>query len=67
MRLRRMVTGGGGHNVYPGSGPLDGGKTLRPARSILMSMGVTRVDLPRDRNGENSRSLAYLIMIASTD
>ena len=23
-----MVTGGKGHNVYPGSGPLDGGKTL---------------------------------------
>ena len=31
VRLGRMVTGGGGHNVYPGSGPLDGGKTLRPA------------------------------------
>ena len=26
--LRLMVTGGGGHNVYPGSGPLDGGNTL---------------------------------------
>ena len=31
VRLRRMVTAGGGHDVYPGSGPLDGGKTLRPA------------------------------------
>ena len=31
VRLRRMVTGGGGHNVYPGSGPLDGGNTLLPA------------------------------------
>ena len=31
VRLRRMVTGGGGHDVYPGSGPLDGGNTLRPA------------------------------------
>ena len=39
------------HNVYPGSGPLIGGKILRPARLILMSMGVTRVDLPRDHNG----------------
>ena len=29
--LRLMVTGGGGHNVYPGSGPLDGGNTLLPA------------------------------------
>ena len=29
--LGSMVTGGKGHNVYPGSGPLDGGKTLRPA------------------------------------
>ena len=28
---RRMVSGGRGHDVYPGSGPLDGGKTLRPA------------------------------------
>ena len=26
--LGSMVTGGKGHNVYPGSGPLDGGKTL---------------------------------------
>ena len=31
MRLRQMVTGGRGHDVYPGSGPLDGGNTLRPA------------------------------------
>ena len=31
VRLRRMVTGDKGHDVYPGSGPLDGGKTLRPA------------------------------------
>ena len=28
---RRMVTGGWGHDVYPGSGPLDGGNTLLPA------------------------------------
>ena len=28
---RLMVTGSKGHNVYPGSGPLDGGKTLLPA------------------------------------
>ena len=51
MRLRSMVTGDRGHDVYPGSGPLDGGKTLRPALLTLMSIGVTRVDLPRDRNG----------------
>ena len=31
VRLRRMVTGGKGHDVYPGSGPLEGGNTLRPA------------------------------------
>jgi len=31
VRLGSMVTGDGGHDVYPGSGPLDGGKTLRPA------------------------------------
>ena len=36
VRLRLMVTWGGGHNVYPGSGPLDGGNTLLPARLILM-------------------------------
>ena len=30
VRLRLMVTGGGGHNVYPGSGPLYGGNTLLP-------------------------------------
>ena len=58
-----MVTGDMGHGVYPGLGPLDGGKTLLPARLILMNMGVTRVDLPRDRNGQNPRSLAYMIMI----
>ena len=26
-----MVTGEEGHDVYPGSGPLDGGNTLLPA------------------------------------
>ena len=31
VRLRLMVTRSKGHNVYPGSGPLDGGKTLLPA------------------------------------
>ena len=31
VRLRSMVTGDEGHNVYPGSGPLYGGNTLRPA------------------------------------
>ena len=31
VRLRLMVTGGGGHDVYPGSGPLYGGNTLLPA------------------------------------
>ena len=31
MRLRLMVTEGGGHDVYPGSGPLYGGNTLLPA------------------------------------
>ena len=31
VRLRRVVTGGGGPHVYPGSGPLDGGNTLHPA------------------------------------
>ena len=29
--LRWMVIGGRGHDVCPGSGPLDGGNTLRPA------------------------------------
>ena len=31
VRLRLMVTGGGGHNIYPGSGLLDGGNTILPA------------------------------------
>ena len=31
VHLRVMVTGGWGHDVYPGSGPLDGGNTLLPA------------------------------------
>ena len=31
VRLRPMVTEDGGHDVYPGSGPLDGGNTLLPA------------------------------------
>ena len=31
VHLRSMVTGGGGHDVYPGSGPLYGGNTLLPA------------------------------------
>ena len=36
---------------YPGSGALDGGKTLRSAGFILDDMSITRVDLPRDRRG----------------
>ena len=31
VHLMLMVTGSKGHNVYPGSGPLDGRKTLLPA------------------------------------
>ena len=31
VRLRLMVAGGGGHDVYLGSGPLYGGNTLLPA------------------------------------
>ena len=31
VRLRWMVTRDGGHDVYPGLGPLDGGNTLIPA------------------------------------
>ena len=50
MRLRLMVTGSKGHNVYPGSGPLDGGNTLLPAID-LDDMSITRVNLPRDRRG----------------
>ena len=30
VRLESMVTGDGGHDVYPGSGPLYGGNTLLP-------------------------------------
>ena len=51
MRLGSMVIGDGGHDVYPGSGPLYGGNTLLPSRLILMNMSITTVDLPRDRNG----------------
>ena len=36
---------------YLGSGPLDGGKTLRPTLFILDDMSITRVDLPRDHRG----------------
>ena len=31
MRLGSMITGDGGHDVYPGLGPLYGGNTLLPA------------------------------------
>ena len=51
MSLGSMVTGDGGHDVYPGLGPLYGGNTLLPALLISMNMSVTRVDLPRDRKG----------------
>ena len=51
MRLRPMVTGAKGHNVYPGSGPPDGGKTLLPSLIDIDDMGVTRVDLPQDCRG----------------
>ena len=39
------------HNVYLGSGPLKGGKILCHAWLYSMRIGITRVDLPRDRNG----------------
>ena len=51
MRLRRMVIGGGGHNVYPGSGPRDGGNTLLSCLIDLDDTSITRVDLPRDQRG----------------
>ena len=51
MHLRLMVRGGKGHNVYPGSGPLDGGKTHTSCLIDIDDMSVTRVDLPRDRRG----------------
>ena len=38
-----MVTRGRGHDVYPGSGPLDGGKTLRPA--LVYIDGVSSTEL----------------------
>ena len=46
MRLRIMVTGDWGHDVYPGSGPLDGGNTLLLCLIDLDDMSITRVDLP---------------------
>ena len=52
MRLR--IEGNrreGRHNVYPGSGPLDGGKNLTSCLIDLDDMSITRVDLPRDRVG----------------
>ena len=36
VRLRLIVTGSKGQNVYPGSGPLDGGNTLLPVGLISM-------------------------------
>ena len=38
-----MVIGDMGHIVYPGSGPLDGGKTLRPA--LVYIDGVSSTEL----------------------
>ena len=41
--MDRWVTGYRGHDVYPGSGPLDGGKTLRPA--LVYIDGVSSTEL----------------------
>ena len=41
--MDRWVTGDRGHDVYPGSGPLDGGKTLRPA--LVYIDGVSSTEL----------------------
>ena len=38
-----MVTGDMGHDVYPGSSPLDGGKTLRLA--LVYIDGVSSIEL----------------------
>jgi len=46
--LGSMVTGTKEMMFYPGSGPLDGGKTLRPALVYIDEVSRYRVDLPRD-------------------
>ena len=46
--LGSMVTGTKDTIFYPGSGPLDGGKTLRPALVYIDEVSRYRVDLPRD-------------------
>ena len=51
MRLGGWSQEAGDMIFYPGSGPLDGGKTLRPTRFILDDMSITRVDLPRGQRG----------------
>ena len=43
MRLGSMVTGDRGHDVYLGSGPLNGGNTLRPA--LVYIDGVRSTEL----------------------
>ena len=39
------MTGDRGHDVYPGSGPLNGGNTQIPAWLTLMSIGALDVQL----------------------
>ena len=41
--MDRWVTGDRGHNVYPGLGPLYGGKTLRP--TLVYIDGVSSTEL----------------------
>ena len=38
-----MVIGDMGHDVYPGSGPLDGGKTLRSALVYIDGVSSTKL------------------------
>jgi hypothetical protein len=66
--LGSMVTGTKETMFYPGSGPLDGGKTLRPALVYIDGVSRYRVDLPRDRElWSNPRSMMNESSLPSMD
>ena len=55
VRLGSIVTGGRGHDVYPGSGPLDGGNTLLQCGGGGLPLGLmmnsTREEQPPEVEG----------------
>ena len=58
MRLGSMVTGDGGHDVYPSSGPLYGGNTLLMTHKYRVSIVVLSISKSVEPNEEQKEMIS---------